>query len=73
MVAKKHVNASIQPKLDAARAQGINLSASLERALADQPRIRRCDRWRKENAAAIEAYNSDVDEHGSFGDHARSF
>jgi antitoxin CcdA len=74
LVAKKAVNVSIQSELlDAARAEGINLSGTLEAALADQLRIRRRDRWRTENEAAIEAYNSDVDENGSFGDHARGF
>jgi antitoxin CcdA len=74
MSAKKAVNVSVQIELlDAARAEGINLSATLEAALAEQLRIRRRDRWRRENSAAIEAYNRDVDENGSFGDHARSF
>ncbi len=71
---KKAVNVSIQSELlDAARAEDINLSATLEVALVDQLRIRRRERWRTENEAAIEAYNSDVDENGSYGDHARSF
>jgi antitoxin CcdA len=74
MGAKKAVNVSIQSELlDAARAEGINLSATLEAALADQVRIRRRNRWQTENEAAIEAYNRDVDENGSFGDHERSF
>ena len=74
MSAKKAVNVSIQSELlDAARTEGINLSATLEAALADQLRIRRRDRWRAENEAAIEAYNRDVDQNSSFGDHARSF
>jgi antitoxin CcdA len=74
MSAKKAVNVSIQSELlDAARTEGINLSATLEAALADQLRIRRRNRWQTENEAAIEAYNRDVDENGSFGDHARSF
>jgi antitoxin CcdA len=74
MGAKKAVNLSIQSDLlDAARAEDINLSATLEVALADQLRIRRRDRWRTENEPAIEAYNSDVDENGSFGDNARGF
>jgi antitoxin CcdA len=74
MGAKKAVNVSIQSELlDAARAEDINLSATLEAALAEQLRIRIRDRWRTENASAIEAYNSDVDERGSFGDHARGF
>jgi antitoxin CcdA len=74
MGAKKAVNVSIQSELlDAARTEDINLSATLEAALVDQLRIRRRDRWRTENEAAIEAYNRDVDQNGSFGDHARSF
>ena len=74
MGGKKAVNVSIQSELlDAARAEDINLSATLETELADQLRIRRRDRWRTVNEAAIQAYNRDVDEHGSFGDHARSF
>ena len=74
MGAKKAVNVSIPAELlDSARAEGINLSATLEAALADQLRIRRRDRWRTDNEAAIDAYNSDVDENGSFGDHGRSF
>jgi antitoxin CcdA len=71
---KKAVNVSIQSELlDAARAEGINLSATLEAALVDQLRVRKRERWRADNAQAIEAYNSDVDRNGSFGDHARSF
>jgi len=74
MSAKKAVNVSVRTELlDAARAEDINLSATLEAALADQLRIRRRNRWRSENAGAIEAYNRDVDENGSFGDHPRSF
>jgi antitoxin CcdA len=74
MGVKKAVNVSIQSELlDAARAEDINLSATLELALANQLRIRRRDRWRSENAAAIEAYNNDVDENGAFGDHTRGF
>lgn len=74
MGAKKAVNVSIQSELlDAARAEDINLSATLEAALADELRIRRRDRWQTENKKAIEAYNRDVNENGSFGDHARSF
>lgn len=74
MGAKKAVNVSIQTALlDAARAEDINLSATLEAALADQLRIRRRDRWQTVNEAAIEAYNRDVDENRSFGDQARSF
>jgi antitoxin CcdA len=56
---KKAVNVSVRSDLlDQARAEDINLSATLEAALADQ--LRRRDRWRTENEAAIEAYNRDV-------------
>jgi antitoxin CcdA len=74
MGTKKAVNVSIQSDLlEAARAADINISATLEAALADQLRIRKRERWQAENAEAIEAYNSDVDKNGSFGDHARGF
>lgn len=74
MGVKKAVNISIQSKLlEAARAEDINLSATLEAALVDQLRIRRRNRWQAENEAAIKAYNRDVDTNSSFGDHARSF
>jgi len=74
MGTKKAVNVSIQSDLlEAARAADINISATLEAALADQLRIRKRERWHAENAEAIEAYNSDVDKNGSFGDHARGF
>lgn len=74
MGSKKAVNVSIPSELlDAARAEEINLSATLEAALVDQLRIRKRDRWQADNAQAIEAYNSDVDKNGAFGDHARSF
>jgi antitoxin CcdA len=74
MGTKKAVNVSIQSDLlEAARAEDINISATLEAALADQLRIRKRERWRADNAEAIDAYNSDVDKNGSFGDHARGF
>jgi antitoxin CcdA len=72
--AKKPVNVSIPVELlDAARAEDINLSATLEAAIAEQLRIRRRARWQAENAGGISAYNREIDEHGSFGDKVRSF
>jgi antitoxin CcdA len=74
MGAKKAVNVSIRIELlDAARDADINLSATLEAALAEQLRIRKRGRWLADNAEAIEAYNSDIEKNGSFGDHSRSF
>lgn len=72
--AKKAVNLSVPAELlDAARAEGINLSAALETALAEQLRIRRREKWIAENSGAIAAYNREIDEHGAFGDKVRSF
>ncbi len=74
MGVKKAVNVSIRTDLlDAARVEDINLSATLEAALTERLRTLRRDRWRSQNEAAIDAYNRDVDENGSFGDHARRF
>ncbi len=74
MGARRAVNVSIRAELiDAARAEDINLSAALEAALTAQLRMRRRDRWLTVNEPAIKAYNSDVDENGSFGDHSRGF
>ena len=73
-VAKRATNVSIRGDLlDGARDAGINLSATLERALAEEiARVKR-ERWREENRDAIAAYNDYVDEHGAFSDGVRSF
>lgn len=62
---KKAVNLSVDAELlAAAREQGINLSAVLERALAEE----RARRWLEENREAIEAYNEDVRANGVWSD-----
>jgi antitoxin CcdA len=73
-VAKRATNVSIRGDLlDAARNAGVNLSATLERALSDElARVKR-EQWRKDNREAIAAYNDYVDEHGTFSDGVRSF
>jgi len=72
--AKKAVNVSIPAELlDAARAEDINLSATLQAAIEQQVRRRRREKWLERNAEGIAAYNRDVDEHGTFGDALRSF
>jgi antitoxin CcdA len=68
------VNVSIPADLlDAARMHKINLSAALKATLEQQIRERRREDWLRENAAAIKAYNRDVEQHGTFGDELRSF
>jgi antitoxin CcdA len=71
---KRATNVSIRTDLlDAAREAGVNLSATLERALAEELAGVKRARWREENREAIAAYNAHVDEHGTFSDGVRSF
>jgi antitoxin CcdA len=71
---KKAVNLTVAATLlEEARAQGVNLSALLEDALAEALRRSRRERWLHENAAGMAAYNAQVDEHGAFADTLRSF
>lgn len=71
---KRPVNVSVNSDLlDQARKLGINLSATLEAALADAVRGARRERWLEENRGAIDAYNQYVDAHGVFSDGKRTF
>jgi antitoxin CcdA len=73
-ISKKAVNLSISASLLlAARDNDINLSATLESALADQLRQLGRRQWLKENGDAIDSYNRDVEEHGTFSDGLRTF
>jgi antitoxin CcdA len=73
-VAKRATNVSIRSDLlDAAREAGVNLSATLERALAEELACMRRARWREENREAIAAYNEHVNAHGTFSDGVRRF
>ena len=56
-----------------AKAEDINLSATLEAALADKLIKISTEKWLKENAGAISAYNEFVEENGLFSDDIRSF
>jgi antitoxin CcdA len=58
---KRAVNLSLNSDLAAkAKALGINLSEALEGRLAELVAAYDRQEWRKENAAAIEAYNERV-------------
>jgi antitoxin CcdA len=73
-VAKRATNVSIRGDLlDAARHAGVNLSATLERALAEELANMKRVHWREENRDAIAAYNDYVNEHGAFSDGVRGF
>jgi antitoxin CcdA len=71
---KKPTNLSINSDLlSKARASKINLSATLEHALAQQLRQTEREKWKNENREAIEALNELADEHGLFSDSFREF
>jgi antitoxin CcdA len=62
---KRAVNVSIRADLvEEAKAFGTNVSAVLERALENEHRERRREKWRRENRKAIEAWNQWVEENG---------
>lgn len=71
---KKPTNLSINSDLlSKARELDINLSATLEQALAESLRQRQRAEWLTENRAAIEAYNEEVEANGVFSDGLRGF
>jgi antitoxin CcdA len=72
--AKRATNVSVRGDLlTAARAAGLNLSATLERALHQELAESRRAEWRERNRAAIAAYNEHIDANGTFSDDVRSF
>lgn len=71
---KRATNVSIRSDLlTAAREAGVNLSATLERALTEELAVVRRKKWRQANRDAIAAYNEHVEKHGTFSDDMRSF
>jgi antitoxin CcdA len=72
--AKRATNVSVRVDLlAAAREAGINLSATLERALTGELAELKRKKWREVNEEAIAAYNEFVEKHGTFSDDVRSF
>jgi antitoxin CcdA len=71
---KRATNVSVRSDLlAAAREAGVNLSATLERALVEQLAEVKRKKWRKDNREAIDAYNEHVKKHGAFSDGVRTF
>ena len=71
---KRATNVSIRSDLlAAARDAGVNLSATLERALEAELAEARGQKWRRENRDAIAAYNEYIEKHGLFSDSVRRF
>jgi len=71
---KKPTNLSINSDLlRKAKELDINLSAALEQTLAEVVRKRQREQWLAANQEAIDAYNRQVQDHGTFSDGLRSF
>jgi antitoxin CcdA len=71
---KRPANLSVNGDLlNKAKEMDINLSATLEQALAAVLREKQRAQWLADNKGAIEAYNDHVDKHGVFSDGLRSF
>ena len=72
--AKKAANLSIRADLlEEARAYKINLSQTLEAAVAAELKKEKERRWREENRAAIDAYNRHIERDGLWSDGMRLF
>lgn len=73
-VPKRATNVSVRSDLlAAAREAGVNLSATLERALTEELAAVKRKKWLEENREAIEAYNEHVEKHGVFSEDVRRF
>ena len=71
---KKPTNVRLNSDLlKKSRALNINISATLEQALADKLSRQRSEEWAKENKNAIKAYNEFIEENGCFSDEHRTF
>jgi antitoxin CcdA len=73
-IPKRATNVSVRSDLlAAAREAGVNLSATLERALLEELAEAKRKKWRQDNRDAINVYNEHVEKHGMFSDGVRSF
>lgn len=71
---KKAANLTVRADLlEEARAYKINLSQTLETALAVELKKRREAEWLEQNREAIAAYARFVEKHGVFSDRFRNF
>jgi antitoxin CcdA len=67
--ARRATNVSVRVDLlAAAREAGINLSATLERALTGELAEAKRRKWREANREAIAAYHEFVEKYGAFAD-----
>ncbi|AWB66396.1 plasmid maintenance protein CcdB [Saccharobesus litoralis] len=72
--AKKATNLSLNSELLAeAKRLNINLSATMEKALAREVKAKLRDEWINQNTEAVESCNKFTEEHGLFSDSYRKF
>lgn len=71
---KKPTNLTVNSDLLAqAKDYKINLSATLETALAEALKLKKEALWKEENREAIESYNTILEDYGLFSDELRMF
>ncbi len=71
---KRAVNLSIDAEiLAAAKAQGVNLSQTLEDELRKRTQESREAKWQEENREALEAHNRFIKKHGIWSEKYRSW
>ncbi len=71
---KRATNLSVNSDLlNKARALNINLSATLEESLIAIIKAKQQQAWLAQNQQAINGYNQQVDEQGTFSDTLRAF
>ena len=71
---KKPTNLTVNSDLlSQAKDYKINLSATLETALAAALKSKKTELWKEENREAIESYNTLLEEYGLFSDEIRMF
>ena len=71
---KKPTNLTVNSDLLAqAKTMKINISATLESALAEAVKQKKREEWLAENAVAITNYNEKISEYGLFSDEMRAF
>lgn len=71
---KKPTNLSLNSDLlRKAKMLNINLSAAVEQALAEIVRSHQQEQWLAANQEAIDIYNQQVEQHGTFSDGLRGF
>lgn len=71
---KKPTNLTINSELlNLAKNMKINISATLEIALAEALKQKKRDQWITENSEAIDSYNEKISDHGLFSEEMRTF